>query len=276
MASLPIAAAAPARIDRRSLALSLGIPIGVGFLLGWLGADPLASLPKIAAVAAGILTAIVGWLSADLGTRLVAPWGRRRGWPLWLVLAIGVVASGPLAVPATFAVREIFTQLGFMHEGISGLAHYTPQRAVEGVVGPLLLWTSLNLALFRLGVTRFGYRPEDPGEPPAREAADALLRLVRPQLRGPLIAVQAEQHYVRIFTARGSDLVLHRFGDAVRLLDGVPGTQVHRSWWVAKAAVDGVQPDPSRLRLTNGLLVPVGRTYALEARRAGLCRAARR
>ena len=55
---------------------------------------------------------------------------------------------------------------------------------------------------------------------------------------GVKIALQGEDHYVRIHTALGSELVLMRLGDAIQELDGLEGERVHRSWWVARRAVD--------------------------------------
>jgi DNA-binding LytR/AlgR family response regulator len=55
-----------------------------------------------------------------------------------------------------------------------------------------------------------------------------------------------------------------RMRDAVAELDGVPGLQVHRSWWVAGEAVERVEKEGERmrLRLVNGMTVPVARSQA--------------
>jgi DNA-binding LytR/AlgR family response regulator len=62
-----------------------------------------------------------------------------------------------------------------------------------------------------------------------------------------------------------------RFADAMAELDGLPGLQVHRSWWVARAAVAGAAKSGRRaeLALTNGLSVPISRAAMPEARAAG-------
>jgi hypothetical protein len=90
-------------------------------------------------------------------------------------------------------------------------------------------------------------------------------------LEGPILALQAEDHYVRIHTTRGSTLLLMRFADAIAELDGQPGLQVHRSWWVARAAVTGAARTGRRaeLVLSNGLSVPVSRAAMVQARAAG-------
>ncbi len=47
-----------------------------------------------------------------------------------------------------------------------------------------------------------------------------------------VIAVKAEQHYIKIVTATRNYLVLHRFSDALCELPSSDGLQIHRSWWV--------------------------------------------
>jgi DNA-binding LytR/AlgR family response regulator len=52
-----------------------------------------------------------------------------------------------------------------------------------------------------------------------------------------------------------------RMGDAVAAAGDVPGFQIHRSWWVARAAVERFERDgrKGRITLCNGLVVPVSR-----------------
>jgi LytTr DNA-binding domain len=245
------------------------VPVAIGFLLGWLGTEPLSTMPKHLAIAGGIMIALIGWLASDLGSRLVARWARPRGWPLWLVLATGVIVSGPVAVPATYAGYELFVSLGYPVRGIQALKTYTLMHALEGLVGPVIFWTGANLALQRLGLPRYGYLPHSRISQAPAAGEQALLRLMAPRVRGRILAVQAEQHYIRIYTERGNDLIHYRFIDAILALRERRGAQVHRSWWVSLDAVMPGQRDPSRLLLINGISVPAGRTYLREARQAG-------
>lgn len=84
-------------------------------------------------------------------------------------------------------------------------------------------------------------------------------------------ALKAEDHYLRVFTPAGDALVLMRMADAVAELTGAPGLQVHRSWWVAEAALESVAREARRveLRLKNGLRVPVARDRVAALRQAG-------
>lgn len=92
---------------------------------------------------------------------------------------------------------------------------------------------------------------------------DALQARLPAHLRGPVLCLQMEDHYVRIHTASGSAMVLMRMGDAVAAL-GERGLRVHRSWWVAHVAVKagGRAGRTLRVELHNGLKVPVSKPYA--------------
>ncbi len=85
------------------------------------------------------------------------------------------------------------------------------------------------------------------------------------KLRGAEIwAVEAEDHYLRLHTSKGQDLILLRLADAVAELEGIEGAQVHRSWWVARDAIADARRGDGRatLKLKDGAEVPVSRTYA--------------
>jgi hypothetical protein len=55
-----------------------------------------------------------------------------------------------------------------------------------------------------------------------------------------LVAVEAEDHYVQVHSTRGKELVYYRFRDALEELDGVPGLQIHRSAWVSRRHIQGL------------------------------------
>lgn len=86
-----------------------------------------------------------------------------------------------------------------------------------------------------------------------------------------LYAVEAEDHYLRARTSKGSDLILMRLSDAIAELEAIEGARVHRSWWVAKAGVADVRRWDGRatLVLKDGAEAPVSRTYARALRELG-------
>lgn len=86
-----------------------------------------------------------------------------------------------------------------------------------------------------------------------------------------VLCLQMEDHYVRVHTASGSRLVLATLSQAMAAMDGAEGLQVHRSWWVARRAVERVEQHGRnlRLRLTNGMTAPVARSAVAQVRAAG-------
>ncbi|MCZ4258830.1 LytTR family DNA-binding domain-containing protein [Sulfitobacter sp. G21635-S1] len=110
-----------------------------------------------------------------------------------------------------------------------------------------------------------------PTEAPADPAALFLRRLPL-ELRGPLVRIEAQDHYLKIVTARGSTLILMRLGEAVEALDGVRGLQTHRSHWVSLDAVTAHRRVQGRdvLLMSDGAEVPVARGKRDAARQAGL------
>lgn len=106
---------------------------------------------------------------------------------------------------------------------------------------------------------------ETPRDEAFRKRLSARLRAAR------LIAVEAEDHYLRIHTDAGSELISLRFSEALGELADVAGFQVHRSWWAAADAIEGVRWKRGRgeLRLAGGLTAPVSRTHAAGLKAAG-------
>jgi len=77
-----------------------------------------------------------------------------------------------------------------------------------------------------------------------------------------LLALKAEDHYLRVITDRGSELILMKFEDALAALNGYPGIQTHRSWWLASRSLAGVSSlnaSTSSIVLDNGTEVLVSR-----------------
>lgn len=87
-----------------------------------------------------------------------------------------------------------------------------------------------------------------------------------------LYAVSSEDHYLRVHTSHGEELILMRLADAMRELAGADGLQVHRSWWVAKGAVTDTRKQGGKLSLVlaSGKEAPVSRTFLPEVKAAGL------
>jgi len=104
------------------------------------------------------------------------------------------------------------------------------------------------------------------------DLADRLVNRLSRERRGRLLAFAAEDHYLRVYTDRGNELILRRFADALEDVAGHAGVRVHRGWWVAIDAVEQCKRERDRylLLLENGITVPISRSFLVAAREAGL------
>jgi hypothetical protein len=97
------------------------------------------------------------------------------------------------------------------------------------------------------------------------------VELIDEPLRGPVLRVSADDHYLHIVTSKGSSRVLMRFRDALVQLRSMPGYRIHRSHWVAAPRLRRVRSEGRRhvAELTCGAELPVSRAYLDDLRRDG-------
>ena len=108
--------------------------------------------------------------------------------------------------------------------------------------------------------------------PPLPEAETAFRRRLSARRRGArLIAIEAHDHYLRVHTDAGAELIALRFADALDELARAHGWRIHRSWWVAADAVEAVRwrRGAGEVRLVGGLTAPVSRTHGPALKEAG-------
>jgi hypothetical protein len=198
--------------------------------------------------------------------RLALRFGDRAGLPeLFVVIGGLAILAAPVALMSG-VIEHLF------HPGM-------PPASLVGVYFMILALQPITAAyviverrLTRPRVVEISAgRPEAAPAKPVAGGPDRLVARLNPRLGSEVVALQGEDHYVRVHTALGSELVLMRLGDAIQELDGLEGERVHRSWWVARQAVGEARIDGRRacLLLTNGLEVMVSREATVELRRAG-------
>ncbi|WP_292040753.1 MULTISPECIES: LytTR family DNA-binding domain-containing protein [unclassified Brevundimonas] len=171
-----------------------------------------------------------------------------------------ILLSLIMSVPVTLTVW-IATTLLFWRE--LPMLQHLPHFFVPVLLITLIL-AAINVLASRKNPIATHYVE---GHPPAR-----FLQRLPLKLKGATLwAIQSEDHYLRLHTSRGSDLILMRLSDALEELDGLEGAQTHRSWWVAKDAVREVARGDGRATLTlvDGTLAPVSRRHARALREAG-------
>jgi hypothetical protein len=230
-------------------------------LLGFAG--PFGSYPPLSApVRYGFWIGMVfaGYAAALAAEKLVPETSISR--PELRLGAVTIASALPLTFVAAWAIPLV--RPGHVYEPLQLPALFVAVAVVQ---------LAITFTLLR--------KPSVSLRPPPAQSLDrsgafphALLSRLPNRLGEEIVALEAEDHYLRVHTALGSDLVLMRLSDAIAAIGPDLGLQVHRSWWVADEAIREIirSEQRSHLKLSNGLLVPVGRTYsaAVRARSARL------
>ena len=203
----------------------------------------------------------IGLWSADVLVSKLDPsrWNK-PAWlrPVVLVTAIGVlpVALAEILIEPHLPMRPEYVddELWALSPALAFLSEYA---TILTIVVPvhLLLWLIIER------------NPAETAAPPAPE----FLRQASVRRVDDIQALQAEEHYVRIYTTDGSELVHYRFGDAVAEMPAELGLQVHRSWWVAEKAVHSAKRGSRRwqLGLDSDVVAPVSDSYVSAVRERG-------
>lgn len=202
----------------------------------------------------------VGWAGAPIfypGLRGGLYITLRWGWPAWV--AAPVVAA-ILCLPISIMVTLVRPLL---------LPHsaYPSPPPLQQILGVGMVVLPITLA----GVVTWLYFQRSQVVPaPASPPRPKFLERVPARLGDQVLALEAEDHYVRVHTTLGSTLILMRFADAVAEMEGAEGLRTHRSWWVAKSAVRDFVSRGRRMDLVldGGLTAPVTREAASQVRRA--------
>ncbi|MEZ5459216.1 MAG: LytTR family transcriptional regulator DNA-binding domain-containing protein [Steroidobacteraceae bacterium] len=254
------------------------MPVVLAFANGWAQTNEGISFTRLQSVAYWLTGALpCWWLNAAL-TRLGAGWAplsRGIGFWIWAACVPAVVFIG-LGLAGFFTWRWETMADAFLG--------YVPLRArpdigsaawfiwmAKGSVVPIVLWTAAILLQRQL----YGRTPLQPAQamaearvvaasqddaavlPPADSQPDFLKRLERP-LTDRLLAVQAQEHYIRVIASDQTPMLLYRFSDALEQLKACRGLRVHRSYWVSLDAIEQIERDGPRMRLClrNGERVP--------------------
>ena len=247
------------RVESRQLAERLSLDAAlfgfVGLVLAEMGPYRTLEAPQLVRTAYWLLAVFGAGMAGVLAERLVA----RRVRGFWVRIAVASIVT-------TVRVTLYIYALNAWMLDLPRRWWLMPQLAWQVLVVMLLLITLRALLWRRVVETRTVVLP------PLPEAErDFRLRLSAKRRSARLIAIEAEDHYVRVHTDAGSELVAMRFADALEELARAYGFRVHRSWWVIGDAIDGVRWTRSggELRLAAGIVAPVSRSYAASLKSAG-------
>lgn len=198
-----------------------------------------------------VTTYTVGQSCAAFLFAWLKPWIGEK-WPRVIVAALLT------ALPVTAVVLAIDSAayFGFSWEQVLPIWFYV---------------TLITLVIFA-ALVALTDRMDTVSTPIAAPGPAAILERVPLPQRGRLLALSVEDHYVDIITDKGKALVLMRLADAMREAGTTEGLQIHRSHWVARDAVARLLRTDGKVlvELTNGMRLPVSRSYLPAVRALGL------
>jgi LytTr DNA-binding domain-containing protein len=245
----------------------LAVLLAMGAILGCLGPYGTYCFGVADRLAFWMLRSLLYGLPCLLALRLVAATAPGASWPpVGRALVAVLIASVPSALIgfalATFLRRaptsplefaDLYGRVTFLTAVVGIPLYFVPARGTRGNAVPAL------------------QRPEQSPGMTIRSQGSVFLRRIPAKLGTDILYIEVEDHYLRVHTARGSDLILCRLSDAAGELGQTIGRQVHRSYWVARHAVAKAERDGHRtfLVLTSGARIPVSRTYLPALRQAG-------
>jgi hypothetical protein len=239
-----------------------------------------------------------GWALNDLFSRFWAKVLNKYNVSLFLILALGVTVTTVMANAPLSLIRDALF-VSYLEPGSSFTKMWPYDFTNPAYIGGsamalaegMALWITVNYIFYRfVGIDRYGFRYEPNGEtskieraanapalndspgPEGSARAPIFLERLPVGAGAELVALQAQEHYTKVYTRQGEHLILFRFGDALKELDHENGIQVHRSHWVKLDAITEVQKNGHALQILmcNGLSVPVSRSYRLKLSEAGL------
>ncbi len=250
---------------------------------------PFRSGPLLAILAFGVLLGVLGPFGSYLGmglpvrilhftasmvvitalaviaNGLAARFVFRGSVPLWAALAIALA----LAVPAAMIVSGFLRLWAPQVLPHVTFAELCIQSALINVVVSLLVrvvrsWIDGRTMAREMALQPVAAPPMAAEAEPAAATADDALRdkLPLPLRRAAILALSAEDHYLRVHTTRGETLVLMSLGAGMAALGPEAGVQVHRSHWIAHGALaDGTaRLGRAGIVLDGGQTLPVSRT----------------
>lgn len=239
----------------REWAIDLAVATAIGVFLGLVG--PYGSYfngPLAPRILHFVVCFWVGTLIFGLSHRLASAWARRAGVPVWTALVGAMlVGCGLLSVFVGWLATLLWP---FLAGRFTALDWYG-QCLILSV--PVLAYALLRRTPTARAEPSRQPLPIGPARPTPEEAP------------GQVLCLRMEDHYVRVHTVAGSRLAAGPFERVIAGLGEVEGMRVHRSWWVARAAVIGVVADGRNLRLAlqGDLSAPVSRASVARLRAAG-------
>jgi hypothetical protein len=254
----------------------IGIPMVLGILFSLVGTRLTYGMPYLDALVYMILHMFIAWWTVNLGAVIIKVGFRSWRPPTIVVCMMGLLVA---LIPAAF----LFQTIGDFYAGLYpvfatnrydtiqpnwNLAYLLHFVRYSAPVVPTFLAGVYGYRA-ATGIDWYGYGNRHAGfaatVPPQQTtlATAQLIEGTKLPADARLMAIKAEQHYIRIWSDQGNDLVRYRFSDLEDTLRNCQGAQVHRSWWVNPDFVHSHRQNGRKLELiiNDDLTVPVSLSY---------------
>jgi hypothetical protein len=229
----------------------LGTAFGV---FGAFGTDTLPLVIRIIYWSGGFVLAWVAFQLVLIVTRASA---RLIGLPLSFAYLLGI--------PVLAALIAIAVTLFAQDADLISLGKFVQILAIG--FGIFVLFWGLYARKYRA--------PKPAGNAPANSRSVDSIHQAKTPLHarlapdfGIILALQAEDHYVRVVGAETSAMILINFSNAIAEMGANNGVRLHRGWWAASGAVKKLKKDGRNMKaiLLNDMVVPVSRANIANAK----------
>ena len=259
---------------RKYFALGMAISVALGAFFAFLGVYDTNALPFYKRFVFWTATMITG----SLATAITAPWALKsslaRHGPVMPILVVAALN----AIPVTFVITLFNSSFSLSSPFTVWVEQYVYVYIIALVIaaGGYICLAAMGLIGARQNAEQ-DILDAHSISPQQKAAQKFMTRLPGKYAHAELYAVSSEDHYLRVHTSLGEELILMRLSDAMRELEDA-GLQTHRSWWVATDGVAEMKSDNGKkkyfvsiaLVLKSGKEAPVSRSFAKAVKEAGL------
>lgn len=181
-----------------------------------------------------------------------------------------LMASGVLAA-LLFSPLAVYLDHVFTGEPIETTYLLASLEEFTYVAPPIVIcWLAIN-APFQAG-WRMRKSSTEPTRPvnlePQQSSPPNFAELLPEEIRGEVIYLKSELHYLQVVTEVGKALILCSLKNAINELETIQGVQPHRSYWVNNKYVASLEKNgrEGRLNLHDGGFIPVSRSRLASVR----------
>lgn len=271
---------------RDSIILYFGVPIAMGFLLGWYNvyADPSGS--KLVSIFGWILHFEAYWVIAFALIKILDKCVGPLNFPKllqyifitlitsfclrtlnWLIYALLIGATEKARVMPINTDEDIkFFEFSFSFIS-KMILDYFPHSFLWLCTCILIvkfgneLIFRMNGAQLSLNALKLEKEKKDDNVHDKNEQIH-FINQIKPELGTMILLLKAEGHYIRTITDQGEDLIYYRFGDAIDQLSS-KGMRVHRSYWVSYILLneENTKIENDEIILMNYDNIPIGYSF---------------